>query len=188
MLTNQETTMALLNTWDNFFIIVGSSAGALIGLTFVAVTLIAGRQDQASGPGIAAFTTPTVLQFGAVLFFAAVLSAPWQTLSSPAFALGLAGLGGVLYTAIVIRRQRRLESYRPVAEDWLWYVGGPLVAYVALIAGAILLVGNPVPALFIIGGVMALLMFIGIRNAWDIVTYIVILPVTQPGGQDETKE
>jgi hypothetical protein len=180
--------MSLLNTWDNFFIIIGSSSGALIGLTFVAVTLIAGRQDQSAGPGIAAFNTPTVMHFGMVLFLAASLSAPWQTLSPPALALGLAGLAGMLYTAVVIRRQRRLEFYRPVAEDWLWYVGVPLIAYIALIAGAILLVGNPVPALFIIGGVMALLMFIGIRNAWDIVTYIVILPVTQPDAQDEKKE
>ena len=33
--------MAALNGWENFYVIVGSSAGALIGLQFVVMTLIA---------------------------------------------------------------------------------------------------------------------------------------------------
>ncbi len=50
----------------------------------------------------------------------------------------------------------------------------PLASYVALIAAAILLPGSPAPALFVIGGVMLLLLLIGIRNAWDSVTYLAI--------------
>jgi hypothetical protein len=33
--------MTALSEWENFYVIVGSSAGALIGLQFVVITLIA---------------------------------------------------------------------------------------------------------------------------------------------------
>ena len=35
--------MTALSGWENFYVIVGSSAGALIGLQFVVMTLIAIR-------------------------------------------------------------------------------------------------------------------------------------------------
>ena len=37
-----------------------------------------------------------------------------------------------------------------------------------------MLSGNPAPALFFIGEVTFLLLFIGIHNAWDTVTYVAI--------------
>jgi len=45
----------------------------------------------------------------------------------------------------------------------------PCLAY-----GAIALAAVPVQALFILAGGVMLLIFIGIRNAWDSVTYIAI--------------
>jgi hypothetical protein len=180
--------MSPLSAWENFYIIVGSSAGALTGLTFVAITLVAQTRQRSVEQGIAAFTTPTVVHFSVVLFVSAGLSAPWPTLVPPAIMLGLCGLAGTLYSAIVMRRQLRFEDYTPVLEDWLWYVASPLIAYVALVVGAALLPGSSEPALFIIGGVMALLMFNGIRNAWDIVTYIAIERLPQQDERNETKE
>ena len=35
--------MTVLNGWENFYVIVGSSAGALIGLQFVVIMLIAAK-------------------------------------------------------------------------------------------------------------------------------------------------
>jgi hypothetical protein len=54
--------------WQNFYVIVGSSAGALIGLQFVVITLIAARPiaGDAQSAG-AAFATPTIVHFGVVL-------------------------------------------------------------------------------------------------------------------------
>jgi len=36
------------------------------------------------------------------------------------------------------------------------------------------LLGNPAPALFVIGAATVLLLFIGIHNAWDTVTYVAL--------------
>jgi hypothetical protein len=174
--------MSPLTAWQNFYVVVGSSAGALIGLTFVVITLLAGRRVRDTGWGLRAFTTPTAVHFGTVLLLAAILSAPWSALWNAALLLGLCGFAGVAYGAIVVRRLGQRIGYNPELEDWLWFALFPIVAYVALVILAALLPVRPVPALFGIGAVMVLLLFIGIRNAWDIVTYIGVL---SPSQQDE---
>jgi len=80
--------------------------------------------------------------------------------------------GGVSYVIIVLRRARRQTDYQPVLEDWLWHTVLPLVSYTALVVAAIVLEGNAAPALFVIAAGTLLLLFIGIHNAWDNVTYI----------------
>jgi len=100
--------MTALSVWENFYVIVGSSAGALIGLQFVVLTLIASRPV---GAGTAqaghAFATPTIVHFGAVLLLAGILSAPWQEITPVAILWGLLGLSGIAYSAVVVRRMRR---------------------------------------------------------------------------------
>jgi hypothetical protein len=73
-----------------------------------------------------------------------------------------------------MHRTRRLTRYTADLEDWAWYTIVPFVAYGAIFGGAIALAAAPVHALFILAGGVVLLIFIGIRNAWDIVTYIAI--------------
>jgi hypothetical protein len=182
--------MALLGGWENFYVIVGSSAGALIGLTFVAVTLIGEARVRGARQGIDAFNTPTVVHFGAVLFAASLLSAPWPSLLPPAFILGVCGLAGLLYTVVVALRQlhmNRSTIYTPVMEDWLWYVACPFVTYAALMVAALLLTGDPAVALFAVGAVLVLLLFLGIHNAWDLVTYIAVEHLEQSDEQRERK-
>src|SRR5207237_2953520 len=72
-------SMTALAGWANFYIIVGSSAGALIGLQFVVISLIAdmpmARGDAAAGDALA---TPTIVHLGAALLLSGILSAPWD--------------------------------------------------------------------------------------------------------------
>lgn len=180
--------MLPLTAWDNFYVIIGSSAGALTGLTFVVISLAARRPERSTSRGIAAFTTPTVVHFGGALFVCAFLSAPWPALTPAAFLLGLSGLAGVAYVAVVVRRVWLLDGYDPVPEDWLWNGVLPFVAYAALLAAALLLPGRPTPALFFVGGATTLLVFIGIHNAWDIVTYLVIMRFQQHNDQQDERE
>ncbi len=168
-----QESAAQLTAWNNFYVIVGSSAAALTGLMFVVITLIAGTRRQRSGEAIGAYSTPTVVHFCVALLVAAILSAPWPTLGNAGTLLGLTGLGGVAYVVIVLRRVRRQTAYQPVLEDWLWHTIFPLLAYAAIVIAALVLVDNPSPALFITGGATILLVFIGIHNAWDTVTYLV---------------
>lgn len=163
-----------LVAWQNFFFLVGSSAAGLTGLQFVVIALIAESRRQATTPEIEAFSTPTIVHFGAVLLVSAIVSAPWQGLLHVAIALGACGLAGLSYIFIVIKRARSLKTYRAVGEDWRWHVVLPLIAYTLLLVSAVFLPGHAHRILFVIGATVLLLLFVGIHNAWDAVTYITI--------------
>ena len=170
-----ENVSSLLNPWSSFYILTGSAAAGLIGLMFVVITLVTGTERVRKSPdGISTFSTPTVVHFGAALFSSAVLSAPWHSKLGPVVMLGLAGLCGVTYIARLVTRTKRLDNYQADAEDWTWYTILPVAAYGAILTGAIMLVNVPAGALFVLAGGVATLIFIGIHNAWDIVTFIVI--------------
>ncbi len=161
------------DAWANFYVIVGSSAGALTGLQFVVMALVAER-PFGTLTDINAFGTPTVVHFGATLLISAILAAPWHRLGSAGVALAVCGALGCGYGFIVIRRTLRTTSYRPVFEDWLMFVILPLAAYVDLLIAAIVLQRSPGPALFAIAGAALVLLFVGIRNAWDTVIYVAL--------------
>lgn len=109
--------MTAFEGWENFYVIVGSSAGALIGLQFVVITLIADTPiDLTDAEAGRAFATPSVVHFGAVLLLSALVSAPWHGIGVPATLCGLMGVMGVVYAAIVSRRMRAQTAYKPVFE------------------------------------------------------------------------
>jgi len=169
-----EEARSLLAVWESFYVIVGSAGGALTGLQFVVIALIAESRKQSTGREVAAFGTPTVVHFCTVLLVAAIVSAPWRGLSGVALALGACGAAGVLYCAITIRRARLQTGYAPVLSDWIWHTVLPLIAYVSLLSAVILLQRSPQRTLFLIAAATLLLLFIGIHNAWDTITYIAI--------------
>ncbi len=165
--------MSDLAAWNSFFIIVGSSAGALIGLQFVVMTLIAERTPPHSAEAAPAFATPTIVHFGAVLLLSAVQSAPWQDVTFVAAILGLMGLVGVVYIINVARKMRAQTAYQPEFSDWLHYATLPLAAYSMLALSAFTALSYTSEALFGIGAAALLLLFIGIHNAWNSVDYLV---------------
>jgi len=167
--------MKVLADWQNFYVIVGSSAGALIGLQFVLITLIAQIPTSGSEEAGNAFATPTVIHFGSVLLLAGIAAAPWKTLLPLTISWGVLGGFGVVYTTIVIGRMRRQDAYRPEFEDWLFHAWLPLAAYACLLGSAASLARSVDWVLFAIAGSGMLLLFVGIHNAWDAATYHVFV-------------
>ena len=160
-----------LTAWETFYVIIGSAAGALIGLQFVVMTLIAERPAARAAEASAAFATPGVVHFGVVLFLSAAVSAPWHETIAVAVLWGLVGLCGLVYVLVVVRRMRRQTVYRPVFEDWLFHVLLPGAAHAVLVVSACMASSGLRQALFLAGGASAVLLFVGIHNAWDAVTY-----------------
>jgi len=162
-----------LSAWDSFYVIVGSSGAALIGVQFVVITLVAGMRRRTPRNTIGAFATPTVVHFSGALLISAIMSAPWRSLVPASVALATCGLFGLAYGAVVIRRARRQTDYQPVREDWLWYAMLPSTAYAALALAALFLSTRTPTALTLVGAVALGLLVIGIHNAWDSVTHVV---------------
>ena len=180
----EPTAVSPFAAWENFYVIVGSSAAALTGLQFVVVVL--GAEARSIGPEVGAFGTPTVVHFCAALLISAIVSVPWRAVANAALALGVVGVAGIVYMAVVIRRARRQTRYVPVLEDWLWHCTFPLLCYVALLGGALVLQRDPPRTLLVVGATALFLLFIGIHNAWDAVTYIATQqPQHKEGARDQ---
>lgn len=160
--------------WESFYVIVGTAAGALIGLQFVVMTLLADKPQIASPEAGAAFATPNVVHFSAALLLSALMRVPWHGLGSAALAWGVVGLAGLIYVGIVIRRMRTVRAYRPDWEDWIWHVVMPFVAYALLVASA-LATARVDTALMSVAAATLLQLFIGVHNSWDAVAYHVLV-------------
>ena len=169
--------MTSLAGWENFYVIVGSSAGALIGLQFVVMALVANLpRTAAQGDAGNAFATPNVVHFGTALLISGLVTAPWHDLSTITVLLGILGLCGVVYSLIVARRMRAQTLYRPVFEDWLCHAILPFIGYAMLATSAYEARGVYAHgSMFGVAAAVLLLLFVGIHNAWDAATYHVFV-------------
>ncbi len=180
--------MSELAHWDSFYVIVGSAAGALIGLQFVVLTLIAANPPRRAAEGGAAFVTPTIVHFSTAFFLSALLRAPWPSITPAAIVWGIAGLVGIGYAIVVTRRMARQPVYQPEFEDWLFHVALPLVAYALLTLSAFAATSYTSEALFGVGAATLLLLFIGIHNAWDAIAWHVFVRLGNESADEEGDE
>ena len=161
--------------WQNFYVIAGSAAGALIGLQFVVLTLISSLPRKVSVTGASVYSTPTIVHFTTVLLLSAAMVAPAHTAAAlSAFTLLTlaAGLAGAIYSLKNARHMHH-AGYKPEFEDWLFYAALPITAYalVAASAAAQYSARSAAAGPYGIAFATALLLVIGIHNAWDTVTY-----------------
>ena len=180
--------MSELAEWESFYVIVGSAAGALIGLQFVVMALVAERPQLGTPEASAAFATPTIVHFSTVLLLAAILRVPWQGVAAVSTLWGLVGLSGTAYTILVARRVRRQTAYRPDLEDWSFHSLLPLAAYAVLALSALAAHTHAHEALLGVGAATLLLLFVGIHNAWDAVSYFVFVSMRKAKDRESPSE
>ena len=80
-----------------------------------------------------------------------------------------------MYEIIVARRMQRQIAYTPEFEDWLFHALLPFAAYTTLAGSACAALGHAHEAMFGVAAAALLLLFIGIHNAWDAITYHVFV-------------
>jgi hypothetical protein len=160
--------------WDNFYVIVGSSAAGLTGLTFVVIAL-ASDAHVVRLSALRTFITPVVMHFGSTLWIAALLSIPGQTAITLSACITVSGAVLSAYGgSTTYRMYRGRREYQPVLEDWLWNAVLPSLCYLALLVAGVWALRQPAPALYIVGVVALTLLFIGIHNAWDLAVWITV--------------
>lgn len=160
--------------WSDFYVIVGSSAAALTGLQFVVMALVNDVRAPATEQTVAAFSTPTIVHFSMALLTSAIVVMPWPQPWHAGAAAGICGAAGYFYELIVLRRARTQTQYKPVLEDWIWHFSLPMVAYTTLTGSALFVIGHHEWAPFGIAASVLLMIFVGIHNSWDTVTYIAL--------------
>jgi hypothetical protein len=164
-----------LEAWHDFYIVIGPGAAALTGLLFVIVSLgphvIAGR----GAAGVKAFVSPVAVHFAYVLIVSAVMIVPELPLDLLGWALAVAGLGGIVFSVWTGAHQRWRASTLPML-DWIWFVALPFVCFALLAASGVCIVKRDPWGLYGVGFTLALLVVVGIRNAWDLVLWVAQQP------------
>ena len=159
--------------WENYYLLIGSAAAALIGLMFVVVTLTAGRDRQEVERGKQLYTSPIVWHLAVVLVLSGAATAP--ILTSRLFALASAALAllGFVYclrSAIGICRAQVTPG--AVGFDMIWYGIAPAAVYVGLGAAAISILDGATWGASVIAVDLMALLLVSIHAEWDLVTYL----------------
>jgi hypothetical protein len=162
----------MFHGWENFFYLIGSAAGALIGIMFIVITLTAGHEPRRVSRGAPVYVTPIVFHFAVVLVVSLTSEVPGLTVPVVAVLLGVSAIAGLAYSAVTAIRLcgKGWEDPIPGWSDKCFYGFLPATIYVALLGatGAVWIAERKAP--FIIGAIMLGQLLLGIRNAWDLAT------------------
>jgi MFS family permease len=159
-------------TWANFYVILGSAAGALIGLQFIVITLVAQRANNRVSPEAAAtYASPTIVSFSVVLALSALGVMPIQNPHHWTQLWALAGAAGLVYSLFILFCMTRQSKYKPEVSDLVYFGILPCFGYALIAAAAYILHRGSPWAPFLFAAALLLLLLAGIRNAWDTVTY-----------------
>ena len=113
----------MFRDWDGFYLIIGSAAGALIGLMFVVVTLTAAGLASSRRPSHGSdiyptaskvYLTPIVFHFAIVMIISAISAVPDLPPRATDAALTLCAAIGLVYSVTTTIRTLRLgEGFPP---------------------------------------------------------------------------
>jgi len=165
-----------LGAWHELYVYLGTGAVTLIGAMFVVASIGVGFLTRERASDIRAFLTPTVVHLSTVFFVCALALVPNLRPSLLAALLALGGLGGI---AASLRIGLHVRHRRLGLEDRLWYAATPLLGYAAMLAAAALAALGRAAAGAALALALALLLAAGIRNAWDMILFLVAQPRNQ---------
>jgi hypothetical protein len=159
--------------WDGYFTLLGTAAAGLIGLLFVVVTLTSGYDRDRAQRGQSIYMTPTMLHFAVVLAVSAMTLVPGLTAFRATALLAVATLVGLINTlwAAYGIGFRRLGVPPHWTDVWL-YGAAPAMIYLALGGACVGFALGTDWAPHALAVLLLALLLLGIRNAWDLVTWM----------------
>lgn len=164
----------ILHPWHDFYMLAGAASATLVGLVFIAISIGSDYFNDHTSIGLSAFITPTIVHFGGVLLVCLLAVVPTHTFLSLGLMLGVGCVFGLAYAGYIGFRILRRGFTGVDIIDRLWYAATPVVAYLLLILAAVLLLLRLPLGIPVMAGALVILMLAGIRNAWDMMVWIVI--------------
>ncbi len=165
----------MLQPWHDFYALTGAASATLVGLIFVAASVGTGVFTQERQVGLRVFLSPTVVAFSTVLAASLLGIMP---ISDARILAGLtAGIGafGLAYSWRVWRRLIEGGLADGIDhEDRVWYFAAPAAAYAVMVAAGLAIITAPGAAGALLAVAPCLLLIAGIRNAWDMTTWVLL--------------
>jgi hypothetical protein len=158
-----------LTEWRDFYVTVGTASGAIVGAAFVVASLTSGQEKRELG--IRGFITPTAVHLAGVMVGSAVMIVPAPTALFLAAFFGGGGLLGLAYGGVVLARVRGLKLD---LEDRFWYLTAAPIAYAVMTASAWMMWSGNSHALQLLAVSLVALLVIGMRNLWDMATWMIL--------------
>jgi len=168
----------LLHAWHDFYLLVGTASATLVGLMFIAASIGAQIFKEENRGAMEAFISPTVVHFSTTLFVSIFATVPVHSglpLTALFVVIGLAGFAfsARVWVQLLIRR-----SFRVDVIDRLFYALIPCGGHLLVPIAGVTLIMHPELGLDCLAAASLILLFAGIRNAWDMTMWIVIkIPV-----------
>jgi hypothetical protein len=166
-----DTWIHDLESWHDFFLLIGTAGVTLTGLLFVVISLGPRLIANHEATGVRAFISPNAVFFSSTLVVSAVFMMPGlpaRVLGSLLVVGAVASVGYMIYT----RAHQRWKQSQLPRLDWVWFVGLPLAAYFVLLAAGVSFLMHGALSFLLVAAGLILLLVIGIRNAWDLVIWV----------------
>ncbi len=186
----QASAAELFHSWHDFYILVGTASATLVGLMFVSASIGASVFTEKNLNALQAFLSPTVVNFAAALFVCIGVMIPSQTWLSLGVMHAAGGVAGLIYAGRVWFYMFIRRSFRVDAIDRMFYATVPLLGYLLVLAAGILLLLGKRWSAEVTAAALVVLLFAGIRNAWDMTTWIMMRTPTSvpPPSSDEQQQ
>ena len=157
-----------LDKWRDFYVMIGTAAGVIVGATFIVATLASEVENKMLG--LRGFITPVAVHLGSVLVGSAILVVPTLTPGAFAALLGVGGIAGAGYSLIVTTRIWKMKLD---LDDRIFYIVLPITTYSAMTAAAVMAFMPGKPVLETLAAALVTLLVIGMRNSWDMATFMI---------------
>lgn len=159
--------------WNEFYLLIGSAAGALIGLLFVVETLTSRYNLETATRAASVYTSPLVFHFAIVLALSGVAMVPAIEGRTAGLFMAAGAAAGFGAAGRVIYHLGPGSMIKAAHWSDIWGYGvGPLISYSLLAAAAYNVWNSGQHAAPLLAAALVALLLLTIRNAWDLVTWM----------------
>jgi len=166
----QESWAHQLETWHEFYLLLGTAGLTLTGLLFVVISLGPRIAADRHASSVRAFVSPNAVFFTSTLAVSSLFLVPGVSPTMVGVLLCFGACASLVYLAYAKAHQQWRRNDLPPL-DWIWFVGLPFLSYLVILSAGGGFLFEAAFAMYAAAAGLTLLVVTGIRNAWDLVLW-----------------
>ncbi len=161
-----------LGHWHDFYTLLGAASATLVGLLFVAVSVGSSAFSSGRRAPLRVFLSASVIHFSGILVACLIVLVPIQSWLSLGVMIAGCGLFGLGYYVLTWRDMLRDGLSKALEwDDHVWYATLPVIGYLCETGSGVTLALEGDLGCVALSLSMAMLLVVGIHNAWDITVW-----------------